>query len=113
MNPFPTSKKNTSKENIVIDMVFDWLGESRFNRTQAEYEAIIARVPKDEAVHAYVNQKLQELANRGIVPYEICYFKRGDQNHWYEPFPTSLSRETVRTALIKSGLRRPRRPKTN
>jgi len=101
MNPFPTSK-----EDIVIDLVFGWLGESRINRTQAEYEAIIARVPKDEAVHSYVNQKLRELAQRGVVPYEICYFKHGDRHPWYQSFPTSLSRETVRTALTKSGLRR-------
>jgi hypothetical protein len=101
MNPFPTSK-----ENIVIDLVFEWLGESRINRTQAEYDAIIARVPKDEAVHAYVSEKLRLMASDGAARYEICYFKRGDRRKpWYEAFPTSLSRETVRTALIKSGLR--------
>ena len=47
MNRFPTPK-----ENIVLDLLFEWLRESRFNRTMQEYIAIAARVPKTEAVHA-------------------------------------------------------------
>jgi hypothetical protein len=104
MNRFPTPK-----ENIVLDLLFEWLHESRFNRTMQEYIAIAARVPKTAAVHAYVNQRLREMAAGGHFPYEICYFKVKDRYHWYAPFPTSLSIETVRTALKKFGLAELRR----
>jgi hypothetical protein len=96
MSDFPTSK-----ENIVINLLFEWLGESRFNRTLPEYKAIAAQVPKVEAVFAYVNQRLGELAEADHAPYEICYFKAGDQYPWYASFPAQISRETVRTALKK------------
>jgi hypothetical protein len=99
MNRFPTPK-----ENIVLDLLFEWLRESRFNRTMQEYIAIAARVPKTEAVHAYVNQRLREMATGGFAPYQICYFKAKDRHPWYAPFPTSLSIETVRTTLKKFGL---------
>jgi hypothetical protein len=91
----------TSKENIVINLLFEWLGESRFNRKFSEYQAIAARVPKVEALFAYVNQRLGEMANAGYPPYQICYFKPGDRYPWYVNYPTQISRETVRTALKK------------
>jgi hypothetical protein len=47
----------TSKENIVVNLLFESLGEVRCNRTMREYMAIAQRVPKIEAVHAYVNQR--------------------------------------------------------
>ena len=90
-----------SKENIVINLLFAWLGESRYNRTYQEYIAIAARVPKVEAVFAYVNQCLEEMAASGHAPFQICYFHIEDRYPWYADFPTSLSRETVRTALKK------------
>jgi hypothetical protein len=98
MSPFLTSK-----ENIVVNLIFDWLGESRVNRTYDEYMEIASRFPKLEAWHAYVNQRLQKMAEAGFAPFQICYFKAGDRYPWYEDFPTSLSREIVRTALIKMG----------
>jgi len=51
-----------------------------------------------------VNQRLREMAEAGFAPYQICYFKVGDRYPWYEDFPTSLSMETVRTALLKMGM---------
>jgi hypothetical protein len=99
MNPFPTSK-----ENIALGLIFAWLGESRLNRTYTEYVDIASRLPKLEALHAYVNERLREMADRGQSSYQICYFKAGDKYIWYEDFPTLLSRETIRTALIKSGM---------
>src|SRR5258707_923246 len=97
--PFPTSK-----QNIALDLIMGWLKESLINRTAAEYSQIAARLPKLEALHAYVNQKLRELAALGHEPYQICYFKSGDQYPRYEKFSTALSRETVRKALINCGL---------
>jgi len=114
MNRFPTAK-----ETVVINLLYEWLSECRYNRTMAEYAAIASRVPKTAALHAYVNQRLREMAEarkdptaHGLCslavprhwPYQICYFKAGDQGAWYAEFPTSLSVETVRTALKKSGL---------
>lgn len=98
INPFPTSK-----EQIALDLIMEWLGESRFDRTMREYLSIARRLPKLEALHAWVNQRLEEIARTEAAPFEICYFKSGDRQHWYEPYPTSLSKETVRSALVKSG----------
>ncbi len=55
----------TSKENIAINLIFDWLDEYRFNRTPQEYADIAKRLPKLEALHAYVNQRLREYADVG------------------------------------------------
>lgn len=113
-NPFPTSA-----ENIVLNLLFEWLGERRLNRTIDEYATIARRVPKAIAVHAYVNQRLREMSEvrrspsePGLCstavpsswPFQICYFKAGDRSIWFADFPTSISLETVRTALKKSGL---------
>jgi hypothetical protein len=91
----------TSKESIAIDLIFASLGENRFNRTAQAYLEIESRLPKLEAAFAYVNAKLAEVARYGQAPYQISYFKKGDQGHFYVPFPTSLSRETVRKAIKK------------
>ena len=34
----------TSKENIAIELLFEWLGEERINRTMADYIAIAKRI---------------------------------------------------------------------
>jgi hypothetical protein len=94
----------TPIENIVIEYVFTWLGEPRENRTTAEYAAIARRVPKIDAVHAYVNERLCALKASGSEPYQICRFAAGSDNITYEPFPESISRETVRRALKNFGL---------
>lgn len=99
MSPFLTSK-----ENIAVNLIYAWLGESRSNRTYAEYMEIASRFPKLAACHAHVNQRLREIAEGGFAPYKICYFKTGDLYPWYEDFPRSLSMETVRTALLKMGM---------
>jgi hypothetical protein len=114
MSQFPTSK-----ENIVINFLYEWLGERRYNRTTSEYAAIARRVPKIEALHRYVNQRLEKMAAarkdptaHGLCslampahgPYQICYFQAGDKGSWLADFPTTLSKETVRKAVKKSGL---------
>jgi hypothetical protein len=99
MSPFLTSK-----ENIAVNLIYEWLGESRTNRTYDEYMEIASRFPKLAACHAHVNERLREMAEAGFAPYQICYFKAGDRYPWYEDFPTSLSMETVRTALLKMGM---------
>jgi hypothetical protein len=107
-SPFPTSA-----ENIVIRLLYEWLGEQPYNRTMHEYVAIAQRVPKTLSIHAYVNQRLKAIvearqnlpiALRSHWPYQICRFKAGDRRILFEDFPASLSVETVRKALKKSGL---------
>lgn len=101
----------TAKEGLALDIVFGLFGQSRFNRdiddwgTHYKYVYVALNAPKLEAMHADVNIVLQRMAARGLAPFEICYFKAGDRIPWYEPFPTSLSRETVRKAWTKSGMR--------
>lgn len=117
-SPFPTPA-----ENIVLDLLYEWLGERRCNRTTDEYLEIAQRVPKALSIHSYVNQRLGELADTRqnplaarrsslpfppLWPYQICRFKSGDRRIVFEEFPTSVSLETVRKALKKSGLRTPR-----
>jgi hypothetical protein len=89
----------TSKENIAINLLFEWLGEERYNRTIEEYAEIATRVPKLEAIYVYVNERLAQITATGTQPYQICYFKVGDRHHWYADYPSSLSRETVRSAV--------------
>ena len=74
MSQFPTSK-----ENIALDLIFEWLGEPRINRTHDEYMEIASRLPKLDALHLYVNQRLREMADECHAPYQICYFKTGDR----------------------------------
>jgi hypothetical protein len=104
-------------------LIFEWLGESRFNRRWEEYAQIAARVPKLEALHAYINQRLREIAESGQPPYEICYFRPGDicyfrpgdkyrDKYRYAEFPASLSKTTIRKALINSGMAALKRPVT-
>ena len=100
MTRFPTSV-----HNIVINLLYESLNESRFNRTWEEYVSIAQRVHKVDAVHAYVNQRLKEFKASENPPFDaICYFKKGDIGISYKAFPTSISRETVREALKRSGL---------
>jgi len=103
MNKFPTSK-----ENLALDLIFGLMGESRINRTYDEYMAIASRLPPLKVLHGKINDRLCEMAAAGIRPYQICHFKGGDRYPLYEDFPTSVSLETVRSALTKIGMRQPR-----
>jgi hypothetical protein len=43
----------TSKQNIVVNVIYEWLCESRINRIYDEYMEIVSRFPKVAACHAY------------------------------------------------------------
>src|SRR6185437_8932255 len=100
MSPFLTST-----ERIVIQLLMEWIGESCVNRSLKEYVALAAKIPKPAAVHAFVNQRLAEIATTHQAPYKIYHFKSGDEYIWYAEFPKSVSLETVRVALNKFGRR--------
>ena len=105
-NQFPTSA-----ENIALDLIFHSMGEVRYNRTPDEYTAIIAKMPPIKELHARINERLQEIEDEATAPYLICHFKAGDGYIRYEEFPRSVSIETIRSALVKIGMRKPRRRK--
>jgi hypothetical protein len=80
----------------------------RIRRARTEIMGIASELPPLKTLHHIVNQQLAKIAEAGAPPYEICRFRAGDEIIRYEPFPTSISIQTIRTALIVSGMRRPK-----
>ena len=99
------SKFPTSAENVAIDIAFELMGESRFNRTTEEYMEIAERLPPLKRLHGLINDRLAEMKKAGDAQFKICHFKPGDQYPHYREYPTSVSLETVRSALTKIGMR--------
>ncbi len=59
----------TPYEKIALNLIFEWLGESRYNRSAEEYKAIAARIPSLDACHAYVTQRLMRtIENQFLAP---------------------------------------------
>jgi hypothetical protein len=104
-------KPLTMQESLIIDLVFEHIGESRCDRTFEEYDAIAANLPPIKVLHGIVNDRLRELAQN--PPHQFCYFQAGDRRAWYKDFPSWLSIEVVRRALVNFGLRKSqiRRPR--
>ena len=90
----------TSFENLALSLIFQALGESRVNRSIDEYLAIASRASALKVLEFQVNEALGKLP-----PSEICRFKAGDKRIIYEPTPSTLSREVIRSAWTKSGMR--------
>lgn len=103
MNKFPTSR-----EDLALNIIFELVGESRYNRSDDEYMAIAAKLAPLKVLHGMINDHLAHMAAAGEAPYQITHFKKGDRYPVYEDFPTSVSLETVRSALTKIGMRMPR-----
>jgi hypothetical protein len=99
------SKFPTSAENVAIDIAFELMGESRFNRTTEEYIEIAAQLPSLKTLHGLINDRLAEMKKAGIAQFKVCHFKAGDQYPQFKEYPTSVSLETVRSALTKIGMR--------
>lgn len=95
-------------ENIALSLIFEVMGESRFNRTHNEYIAIAARLPHLKKLRFQVNV-LWKKYRTSLPPRSgtICYFRQGDLKARYGDYPEELSIETIRTALIVSGMRTP------
>jgi hypothetical protein len=106
-NGFPTPI-----QNIALNLIFAVMGECRFNRTAHEYADIAARLPALKMLVFKVNEYLKGIHRgsrcSGIPLPQICRFQAGDERWDYEDYPAEISHETVRTALIVSGLRSPR-----
>ena len=103
----------TAIQNITLNLIFAAMGECRFNRKHDEYMAISNRLPRLKELTFQVNRLLQQLHRcnkecKGFVLPQICRFKAGDQRIVYEPYPNSISDETVRAALVAAGMREQR-----
>jgi hypothetical protein len=103
----------TPIQDIALNLTFAVMREKRINRTYDEYMAIAARLPPLKVLTSDINRMLQQLhwcnddSNGALLP-ELCRFKAGDQRITYEPYPKTISYETVRTALEVAGMREPR-----
>lgn len=105
-------KPLTMQESLVIDLIFEQMGESRSNRTFAEYKEIEAKLPPIKVLHGHVNDRLKEMAQN--PPHQFCYFRAGDRRFLkVKEFPISVSIEVVRRALVNFGMRKihARRPR--
>jgi hypothetical protein len=103
----------TAIQNIALSLIFAVMGECRFNRKHDEYMAISDRLPSLKQLTFQVNRLLQQLHKcnnecKGFVLPQLCRFKAGDQRIVYEPYPKSISYETVRAALVAAGMREQR-----
>lgn len=100
----------THGESIALSLVFDALGEGQINRSAYEYAKIAQSLPALKILHHLVNETLGErLRSPQYANREICRFKAGDKVVEYEPYPRHISPETIRMALVWSGMRTPRR----
>jgi hypothetical protein len=74
--------------------------------------AIAAKLPRLKELHSAVNERLQKLHERadsnGKRLPEICRFQAGEEQIRYEPYPKTISYETVRATLQVLGMREPR-----
>jgi hypothetical protein len=103
IGPFPTSSAN-----IAINLIYEWMGESRINRCYDDYMAIAARFSRIEACVARVNQRLEELDRSGFAKrHEICHFRPGDKHIRYAPYPARQG--TFVTLIWESAAREERR----
>lgn len=103
----------TPHQNIALDLVFLVMGEERLNRTQQEYLDIAARLPPLKQLIHLVNERLKQVHEKqGDLLPQICRFKAGHTRIVYEPFPQTISYETLRAALTISGMRNPRSPRS-
>lgn len=118
-------------QDIVLSLVFEAMGESQVNRTHQEYMDIAARLPPLKVLTHKVNERLREwheddariAASKDLPGFDIekqckhrksrlpriCRFRAGDERIVYEPFPKTISYETVRAALENAGMRQRRR----
>jgi hypothetical protein len=103
------AKDLTPAHNLALSLLFDALGMNRANRTHEEYQRIKAALPPLKQLHYRINERLQTLTEAGFFANaQICRFKAGHKIIQYEPYPTSISIETVRQALTWAGWREPR-----
>jgi hypothetical protein len=96
-------------EELALDLLFESYGESRYDRTPAEYAHLSALVTNLKDAEYRVNKLLKEKKESGRLRWmAICYFQPNDVAPRYAPVPDSISIETIRSALIHTGFREPK-----
>ena len=95
-------------ETLALNLILDRMQTSAVDRGFDYYKELARRLPKLDALHYDVNQRLKEWNERDKEngkKRSICDFRAGDKHIWHRPYPKMLSKETVRKAVAKSGLR--------
>ena len=99
----------TAIQSFAMKVLYAALGIDPINRTDNEYQQIKARIPKRlKVVHALINDYLKEHKVTDFSCPQFCRFKAGDKKIHYESYPTSISIEVIRQALIVYGWRESR-----
>ena len=93
-------------EELAVNLLFESHGESRYNRTPAEYRHLALLVTNLKDAYDRVDKGLKERHAAGYFEdAAICDFKAGDRYPHYRPIPTSISVQTIRTGLTALGFR--------
>jgi hypothetical protein len=93
-------------EELALDLLFEALGETRYNRSPEDYQRLCALIPRLKQAHFLVNQQLRKHHDDGTFrDSAICDFKAGDRIATYRAYPETISIETIRNALIAVGFR--------
>jgi hypothetical protein len=96
-------------EELALDLLFESYGEDRYNRSTEDYERLRSHATSLKVAHFRVNEELKKENSEGRQRYSaICRFRAGDISPRYEPYPTSISIDTIRNALNFSGFRKPK-----
>ena len=98
----------TPVQDIAVRLAFKVMGEKQYNRRYDEYMDIAERLPPLKQLHHQINVSLRAEHELGGLP-QICRFKAGDKVIRYEPYPKTISYETLRAALVNYGMRKARR----
>jgi hypothetical protein len=102
--------KITENQSFAINLLYRALCVRPSGRWE-EFEEIAKMIPKSlKAVHALIEDELARYAiTDEFKTAERCRFKAHDTITRFERYPTRISIETVRQALINYGWRPPRR----
>ena len=103
-------KQLTQIQCFALEMLFRRLGETSTHTIVRRHGA------KDRAyseslkqAHHLINDELRSYSQTAeFKEREFCRFKAGDEIIRYEKYPASISRETIRQALLNSGWWPPR-----
>src|SRR5262249_32737277 len=98
---FSRNSPQTADCLVAEAVVFEPVSGARFTENREKYREF------DQ-----INDRLREIDAKGEAPYEINRFRAGDQYSKNEPFPVSVSLETVRNALTVAGMRKKRGHRT-
>lgn len=100
----------TARQRLVQSLLWRVLQVSSINRGWEKYTSGSARLPPLKVLVFDVNKELRKFIAETSMDCTgaICHFTAGHRRAWYEDFPASINRETIRSTLVAIGLREPR-----